>query len=240
MLDRMKRDTIWRRMIDIDSDILPRRVKGRTEDVIEGLRGTSAVRKQLNTESSLDRGVSGTSHFPGVRGTKLLYIRRKLFLSSSLALTAGMLQGTREGKNSGFEFCGVAPLWRPFLTVFLGLTSCFSSFDIFSAVLGSISRFHEWRSVPDKDMRVPAGRASRRLTFAGNAPESVRLPYRAYTARSEGPIGRELEMDGRVPRKVMAFSVVLLILLSGSCCSLLRCDTLLSSLQNCILKRVVV
>jgi hypothetical protein len=36
----MKRDTIWRRMIDIDSDILPRRVKGRTEDVIEGLRGT--------------------------------------------------------------------------------------------------------------------------------------------------------------------------------------------------------
>jgi len=61
--------------------------------------------------------------------------------------------------------------------------------DIFSAVLGSISRFHEWRSVPDKDKRVPAGRASRRLTFAGNAPESVCLTaLTEYTARSEGPI----------------------------------------------------
>jgi hypothetical protein len=97
----MKRDTIWRRMIDIDSDIWPRRVKGRTEDVIEGLCGTSAVLKQPNSESSLDRGVSDASHFPGVRGTKLLYIRRKLFLSSSLALTAGTPQGTKGGKNSG-------------------------------------------------------------------------------------------------------------------------------------------
>jgi hypothetical protein len=137
------------------------------------------------------------------------------------------------------SFCGVTPLWRPFLTVSLGLTSCFSLFDIFSAVLGSISRFHEWRSVPDKDTRVPAGRASRRLTFAGNAPESVCLT--ALTPQDQkGRLDKGLEMDGRMHREVMAFSVVLLILLSGSCCSWLRCDTLLSSLQNCILKRVVV
>ena len=69
-------------MIEIDGDIWPRRVKGRAKEVIEGLPDTSAVLKQPNSESSLDRGVSDASHFLGVRGTKLFYIRQKLFLSS--------------------------------------------------------------------------------------------------------------------------------------------------------------
>jgi hypothetical protein len=101
-------------MIDIDGDIWPRKGKGRAEEVIEGLRGTSAVLKHPNSESSLDRGVSGASHFPGVRGTKLLYIRRKLFLSSSHSRDATSNMG-----GIPTFFCGVCATVATFSMVFL-------------------------------------------------------------------------------------------------------------------------
>jgi hypothetical protein len=174
MPDRMKRDTIWRRMIDIDSDIWPRRVKGRTEDVIEGLRGTSAVLKQPNSESSLDRGVSGASHFPGVRGTKLLYSTKTLFSLPPLLSPQGRYK-VPEGEKIPDEF-----LWRyaTVATVSNGISRPHFLHFVVRYFLGCTwfdFSFPEWRSVPDKDTRVPAGRASRRLTLAGNAPESVCL-----------------------------------------------------------------
>jgi hypothetical protein len=119
-------------MIEIDGDIWPRRVKGRAKEVIEGLPSTSAVLKQPNSESSLDRGVSDASHFLGVRGTNLFYIRQKLFLSSSHSRDATSYMGEIPTffvwrlRHSGNLFDGI---------------SCISLFDIISAVFGSISRF---------------------------------------------------------------------------------------------------
>jgi hypothetical protein len=101
-------------MIEIDGDIWPRRVKGRAKEVIEGLPGTSAVLKQPNSESSLDRAVSDASHFLGVRGTKLFYIRQKLFLSSSHSRDATSYVG-----EIPTFFVAFAPQWQPFRRYFL-------------------------------------------------------------------------------------------------------------------------
>jgi len=146
-------------MIDIDGDIWPRKGKGRAEEVIEGLRGTSAVLKHPNSESSLDRGVSGASHFPGVRGTKLLYIRRKLFLSSSHSRDAT----SNMGGIPTFFCVAFAPQWRPFRRYFLHFVvrhylGCIW-FDFSFPESPAIGT-----SVPDMNTWVPVGRSSRGLT----------------------------------------------------------------------------